>query len=288
MPESIRHAPIDVGALVRRSYRHLGEDFRRLLLVSLGAALILGLGELTIASLADLWFGGDRKPEDFASGWGLILGIAAFGVGILRYLLLVAIAVHWHRSILAGEVSWRKLQIGGREVRYFLWLIVWVAVFVLVMTLFYSTLRYAGMAFSLSEWLGIGEPPVDEGWQPWRVVIAVAAYAVLIAPFYSIALVLPAKAVDDKAFGFLSALRLTRGNFWRIAIASLFFKPPIMALMLLAFGLGHAIADDGGLAARFLTSVAVDAAMFMWVCLEAGFLSFVYQALRREDAAAGR
>lgn len=288
MPEAIRRAPIDVGALVRRSYSHLGEDFRRLLLVSLGAAFVLGLGELAIASLADLWFGSDRKPEDFTSGWGLILGIAAFGVGILRYLLLVAIAVHWHRSILVGEVSWRKLQIGGREVRYFLWLIVWVAVFVLVMILFYSTLRYAGMAFSLSEWLGIGEPPVDEGWQPWRVVIAVAAYAVLIAPFYAIALVLPAKVVDDKEFGFLSALRITRGNFWRIAIASLFFKPPIMVLMLLAFGLGHAIADGGGLLARFLASVVVDAAMFMWVCLEAGFLSFVYQALRREDVAAGR
>lgn len=271
---------------MRRSYRHLGEDFGRLLLVCVGAALALGLAELTIASLADVLLGPDRKPADFSSGWGLILGIAAFGLGILRYLLLVAIAVHWHRSILAGEVSWRKLQIGGREARYLLWLIVWVAVFVLVMVLIYSTLRYLGMTFSLSEWLGIGEPPVDEGWQPWRVVIAVAAYAVLIAPFYVIALVLPAKAVDDKEFGFLSALRLTRGNFWRIAIASLFFKPPIMVLMLVAFGLGHAIADGGGLAARFLASVMVDAAMFMWVCLEAGFLSFVYQALRREDAVA--
>ncbi|MCX7353362.1 MAG: hypothetical protein NTY59_00745 [Alphaproteobacteria bacterium] len=288
MLETIRHAPIDVGALVRRSYRHLGEDFRRLLLVSLGAAFALGLCELTIASFADLWFGDDRKPADFTSGWGLILGIAAFGLGILRYLLLVAVAVHWHRSILAGEHSWRTLQIGGREARYFLWLVAWVAAFVVVMILVYSTLRYAGMEFSLSEWLGIGEPPVDEDGQLWRVLISVAAYAVLIAPFYVIALVLPAKAVDDKEFGFLSALTATRGNFWRIAIASLFFKPPILALMLLAFGVGDAIANDGGLPLRFLTSVLVDAAMFMWVCLEAGFLSFVYQALRGGVATAER
>jgi hypothetical protein len=280
MPEVIRHAPIDVGALVRRSYRHVAEDFRRLLLVCLGAAFALGLGELTIASLADLWFGADRKPADFTSGWGLILGIARFGVGVLRYLLLVAVAVHWHRSILAGERSWRSLQIGGREARYLLWLIVCLAIFIVVMILVNSTLQYLGVAFSPSGWLGIGDPEMDSDAQFSRIAVVIAAYALVVAPFYAIALVLPAKAVDDKEFGFLSALRITRGNFWRIAIASLFFKPPILALLLLAFGMGDAITEDGGLVMRFLASVVVDAAMFMWVCLEAGFLSFVYQALR--------
>lgn len=280
MSQTIRHAPIDMGALVRRSYRHVGEDFQRLLLVSVGAAFALGLGELTIASLADVLLGEDRKPAAFTSGWGLILGIAAFGLGIFRYLLLVAVAVHWHRSILAGEHSWRMLQIGGREARYLLWLIAWVAVFVVVMILVYSTIRYAGMEFSLSDWLGVDDAFMDESEQLWRVVISIAVYAVLIAPFYVIALVLPAKAVDDKQFGFLSALRITRGNFWRIALASLFFKPPILLLMLLAFSVAHVIADGGGRALHFLASVAADTAMFVWICLEAGFLSFTYQALR--------
>jgi hypothetical protein len=286
MSESIRHAPVDVGALVLRSYRHVVEDFRRLLLVSAGAALVLGLGELAIEALANLILGADRKGADFTSGWGLILGIAAFGVGVLRYLLLVAVAVHWHRSILVGEHSWRTLQIGGREARYFLWLIIWVAIFILVMILIYSTIRYVGVTFSLSEWLGIGDPELSKSALLWRIAVMVAVYAVLVAPFYVIALVLPAKAVDDKAFGLLSALRATRGNFWRIAAASLFFKPPILALILLIVAVPYASAEISGGVLDFVALVVSDTATFLWVCLEAGFLSFVYQALRQDAAEA--
>lgn len=279
MSEILRHPPIDVGAVVRRSYRHVAEDFRRLLLVSAGAALVLGFGELTIDALAKLLLGADRKAADFTSGWGLILGLAAFGVGVLRYLLLVAVAVHWHRSILVGEHSWRTLQIGGREARYFLWLIIWIATFVLVMILVYSTMRYVGIGFSVSEWL-VGDRELGEGALLWRIAIMVTAYAVLVAPFYVIALVLPAKAVDDRDFGFFSALRATRGNFWRVAVASLFFKPPILVLILLIVALSLARVETDP-ALDFVALVASDTATFLWVCLEAGFLSFVYQALRQ-------
>lgn len=284
MPESIRHPPIDVGALVWRSYWHVVEDFRRLLLVSLGAALILGLAELTIEALAGLLLGADRKAADFTSGWGLILGLVAFCVGVLRYLLLVAVAVHWHRSILVGENSWRSLQIGGREARYFLWLIMWVATFILVMILVYSTTGYIGVTFSLSEWLGIGDPELSKGALLSRIAVMIAAYAVLVAPFYVIALVLPAKAVDDKEFGFLSALRATRGNFWRIAIASLCFKPPILVLILLIVALPYTGVESDDTILGFLALIVSDTATFLWVCLEAGFLSFLYRALRQSAA----
>src|SRR5690349_5707106 len=99
MTEILRHPPINVGAVVRSSYRYVAEDFHRLLIYSVGAALALGVAELIISGLATLLVSDDRKPADFASGWGLILGIAAFGVGIMRYLLMVAVAVHWHREI---------------------------------------------------------------------------------------------------------------------------------------------------------------------------------------------
>lgn len=283
---TLRHPPIDVAALVRRSYGHVIEDFRRLLLYSLAIAFALGLAELAIASLADLLFPGERKPAEFASGSGLILGIAAFGVGILRYLLLVAVAVHWHRAILLGERSWRRLQIAGREARYFLWLIAWLVVFAVVMILLNSTIQYLGAEFRVAEWFGLEGPSLDEETQIWRLVISVLAYTVLIAPFYVIALVLPAKAVDVKGFGFLAALRLTRGNFWRIALASLCFKPPIIIVILLAMGLSYGLDGGGGWPVRFLASVAADAATFIWVCLEAGFLSFVYQALKHASTPA--
>ena len=288
MAEILRHPPIDVGAVVRRSYRHVAEDFPRLLLVSFGAAALLGVAELAIALLANLLLGHDRKPSDFSSGWGLILGIAAFGLSIFRYLLMAAIAVHWHRSILAGERSWRYLQIGGREIRYLLWLAVWFALFLVVVILIYSTLRYAGVEFSITDWLALGDSTLDDRTLAIRLVITVCAGEVLVAPFYVIALVLPARAVDEKGFGFLSALSATRGNFWRIALASLCFKPPIIAVMLLAFGASALIGPEGGLAARALASIVGDAAAFVWVCLEAGFLSFVYLALHGNPVAAER
>ncbi len=288
MTEIHRHPPIDVGAVVRRSYRHVAEDFHRLMIYSVGAALALGIAELTLSGLATLLVPDDRKPADFASGWGLILSIAAFGVGVLRYLLMVAVAVHWHREILLREGSWLKLQIGGREARYFVWLLAWFVVFGVVMILIYSTLRYLGVDFSLTAWFGGDGQSMDDQTQVWRVVIAAVAYTVLIAPFYVVALVLPAQAVDEKKFGFLSALRLTRGNFWRIALASLFFKPPIFALILLAIGLVYGLDGRGGWVAGFFLSVAADTATFVWICLEAGFLSFVYQALRAGAAAPGR
>jgi hypothetical protein len=269
MPEVLRHPPIDVGAVVRRSYRHVAEDFPRLLLVSFGAAAVLGLAELALALLANLLLGHERKASDFTGGWGLILGLAAFGVSIFRYLLMVGIAVHWHRSILAGERSWRYLQIGGREARYLLWLVIWFAIFLIVVILFYSTLRYAGLEFSIVDWLAFDGPPPDDRILAIRLIVTVCAVEVFVAPFYVIALVLPARAVDDKEFGFLAALSATRGNFWRITLASLCFKPVIIAVMLLAFGAG-------------------DAATFVWICLEAGFLSFVYRALRGGPAAAER
>ena len=288
MPQSIRHAPIDVGAVVQRSYRHVAEDFPRLLLVCFGAAAVLAAAELAIALLANLLLGHERKPSDFTGGWGLILGIAAFGLSIFRYLLMVGIAVHWHRSILAGERSWRSLQIGGREVRYLLWLAIWFAIFLIVLVLVYSTLRYVGADFSIAEWLAFDGPMPDDRTLAIRLIVTVCAIEVFVAPFYVIALVLPARAVDDKGFGFLAALSATRGNFWRITLASLCFKPPIIAVLLLAFGANALIGPDGGLAIRVLASFAGDAVTFVWVCLEAGFLSFVYQALRGGAAAVER
>lgn len=282
MSETLRHPPIDVGAVVRRSYKHVAEDFLPLLAVSLSAALVLGLAELILTGAAYALFGDDPKPSDFSSGYGLILSIAAFGIGVLRYLLMVAVAVHWHRSILVAEHSWRNAQIGLREGRYLVWLFAWFVAFTVVMILIYSTLGYLGVEFRISDWLG-DHPAASMG----QLLIAVAVYAVLVAPFYVAALVLPAKALDVKEFGFLSALRLTRGNFWRIAAASLFFKPPIIVLILFTFGVAHLI-PEGGAVVRFLLSVAVDAATFVWICLEAGFLSFVYRALRDNAAPAGR
>lgn len=279
---SIRHPPIDVGAVVRRSYRHVGEDFLPLLAVSLAAALTLGVAELILTGAAYALFGADPKPADFGSGYGVILSVAAFGIGVLRYLLMVAVAVHWHRSILVAEHSWRNMAISVREGRYLIWLFAWFVAFAGVMILVYSTLRYLGADFRISDWLG--DRP---GTSMVQLLIAAAVYAVLVAPFYVAALVLPAKAVDEKGFGFLEALRLTRGNFWRIAAASLFFKPPIVVLILFTFGVAHLI-PEGGAVTRFFLSVAVDTATFVWICLEAGFLSFVYQALHGSPAAAGR
>lgn len=276
---SSRHPPIDVGALVWRSYRHVTEDFRSLLAVSVSAALVIGIAELILTGLVYALFGDDPQPADFSSGYGVILSVLAFGIGVLRYLLMVAVAVHWHRSILVAEHSWRNMGIGLREGRYLVWLFAWFIAFAVVMILTYSTLRYLGADFRISDWLG-GRP----GTPLPRLLIAVVVYAVLVAPFYVAALVLPAKAVDEKDFGFLAALRLTRGNFWRIAAASLFFKPPIVALILFAFGVAYVI-PEGRAFTRFFLSVAVDAATFVWICLEAGFLSFVYQALRGGAAA---
>lgn len=279
-----RHPPIRVGKLVRQSYLHVANDFPRLLLVCLGAAALLGAGELTIALMADWMFGPDRPAAAFTTGWGALLGIAAFGLAVFRYLLIVAIAVHWHRSILSGERSWRSVQIGAREGRYLLWLVAWVAIFIFVMILIYSTARYLGATFSITDWLGANDPLMDGRTKVLRLIVSVCVYAVLVAPFYTIALVLPARAADEKGFGFLSALRLTRGNFWRIALASLCFKPPIVLLMLLVLGIA-AVDWHGGPAALDAVvgaaiSIAADAATFIWICLEAGFLSFLYKALR--------
>jgi hypothetical protein len=181
-----------------------------------------------------------------------------------------AIAVAWHRRLLANDpLTTRMAPIDRRVIRYFgLSVMLAFLVGILPVVALFAT-------------MGMGE---GEEFTPGLGILL--APALMIACVYvamRLQLIFPATAIDDRAITPRSSWRITHGNGWRLVLGFFVTTLPVaIGVLALAFLLAWAAEATGSIALMALADLAAVANPWLQAPLIASFLSFAYLYFRQE------
>lgn len=208
------------------------------LIVPLCATLLTG-AIATVGQVSSPGSGRDLDPLVAVGTTILSLVIYVFAAGIG--------AITVHRLVLLNDVPPRRLTIaiGWRDLRY-----------TAIVLLYLFTTAAAGVGLGLgivgataAEWAGAGAPLVV-----YCVLIAWAACLLASAP--AVGMALSMIAIDQPNWSIRSAIRLCRGNWWRLVAISSSTAAPVLVAILFAIAVPAAIPY---LLARFLLAIAIAA-----------------------------
>lgn len=181
-----------------------------------------------------------------------------------------AVAVAWHRRLLAGEpLTARMAPIDRRVIRYFA-LSVMLAFLVGVLPL---------VALLATTGLGAGE----EFTPGLGILLAPALMVACVYVAMRLQLVFPATAIDDRAITPAGSWRITHGNGWRLVLGFFLTTLPVaLGVLGVAFLLAWAAEATGSIALTALADLAAVANPWLQAPLIASFLSFAYLHFRQE------
>ena len=181
-----------------------------------------------------------------------------------------AVAVAWHRRLLANDpLTARMAPIDRRVIRYFaLSLMLAFLVGILPLVALFAT-------------MGVGE---GEEFSPgFGILLAPVLMIVCIYVAMRLQLVFPATAIDDRAITPAGSWRITHGNGWRLVLGFFLATLPVAIVALaLAFLLAWAAEASGSIALTALADLAAVGNAWLQAPLIASFLSFAYLFFRQE------
>lgn len=182
-----------------------------------------------------------------------------------------AVAVAWHRRLLANDVpAGRMAPVDRRVVRYF------------GLSVMFAFLLGVLPVLALFASTGIG---AAEGSSPAGAGMLLAP-ALLLGCIYAamrLQLMFPATAIDDRAVTASRSWAITRGNGWRLALGFLLTTlPTAVGVLALAFLLAWAADATGSMALAALADLAAVGNAWLQAPLIASFLSFAYLFFRQE------
>ncbi|MGD9507977.1 MAG: hypothetical protein AB7X49_05430, partial [Geminicoccaceae bacterium] len=181
-----------------------------------------------------------------------------------------AVAVAWHRRLLANDpLAARMAPIDRRVIRYFA-LSVMLAFLVGILPL---------VALLATMGLG-GEGEFSPG---FGVLLAPALMIACVYVAMRLQLVFPATAIDDRAITPASSWRITHGNGWRLVLGFFVTTLPVaIGILALAFLLAWAAEATGSIALTALADLAAVGNPWLQAPLIASFLSFAYLFFQQE------
>ena len=154
------------------------------------------------------------------------------GMGLLMLLAFSSIAIGWHRYILLDEVpqGWQRLRLDGPVLRYFGNVILISLVLGLIALPF---MLVAVLVAVLAQ-------------QPNLIMFFFVVLPLMLGMFYRYSIKLPAIAVDRQNFGLGDALRVSKGNTWRVIGLGILVALTAIAIGLLFGGVTLLISKIGG------------------------------------------
>ena len=207
---------------------------------------------------------------------------------LLYFLLLLSVAVGWHRRVLLNEEPSRVYLRFDRTVWRYIGASLWMGL----------AIGLVSAVFLVPAFLLIG-PILGTDPSQWTAsgialaaVIGVVAYIPALVCALRMAIALPARAVGDR-MKLREALALTKGNTWRILAASLLISVPLIVVQaVMNLLLGFQLRMPGGelnwwSITSFLALMALAlAALIALTLVSVGYLSLVYRffAERRMQA----
>jgi hypothetical protein len=231
----LRNVPIfrTIGQSVGMLFGNIGGLLRAAAFPAL-LSLLIGLAQWHLTPEALRVSGFESDPEAMAAmdmagmGWGQ-------AVSLLSWIPYTIFAVAWHRALLLGRKDGRPPLLPAWKSRHWVFL-----GYTLLVTLIFAI---AAAVPAIVAAVGVNAPSrgagagLSEGQSSLfailLVLVAVIATLLIMAAFMRLALVFPARAVDER-FGLRNAWRLGRGQGWRLLVIYILIALIAAVLMPLA------------------------------------------------------
>ena len=229
---------------------------------------------LLLASMATLYWGLwplERAARMAGRSGSALLFATTFSIGLVAG---SAIAVRWHRFLLAGEdpLTGPSMRLDSTVARY----LSWTALLLLPL-------------FALLGLLVGSEAVADEveadASRPLVTLLGLLAVAMVLLALMRLSLVLPAIALCEAQATLAAAWRRTRGNTWRLATAFLLTGIPILALVALFTSADISSHDMADRSLYVMRNTLLELAMMVLGMLSVSLLSLAYRELAVPPAA---
>ncbi|MFM9939064.1 MAG: hypothetical protein ACKVP7_06175 [Hyphomicrobiaceae bacterium] len=270
IPPSTTTGKLPFWATIAQAYALPFEHIAAVLRITWAWALLLALGTgLLYRLLDDTQIAAMQKGDD--------LGPAGLSLVSLLLGLIVgsSVAVGWHRLVLLDERPTGRTYL---RLDNTVWGYIAVAGLLLVIMLPFLIAAFL-MAQVGSEFTPKpGQPPPEISGR--YALLFLALILGMVAAFLlttRLALVLPARAIDDHTLSLGDSWRLTRGSFWRLFGGTLICYLPTLVLAAIFAGL---LGNEGSGSSAYIASVMVSSMIGLVTSVfSLGYLALAYRHL---------